>query len=367
MADSEDKDSKTEEATSKKLSDSREEGQVALSSEFIAAVALCVGLAGLTMAGGSLMNDVGGNTAALLRSISSMGTQTWDAPIAARILTETITSVFEPLMVVTLPAIGISLLVGYIQVGFAITPKAISVNWSKLDPIAGSKKFVSMRSWVRTGLAALKMVSITAVVLIVAYQNIPNILRVSDNDLLPLLPAVGKIITRCVVAALVVIFLLGLVDMLYQRFQHAQDMRMSKQEIKDEAKQLDGDPQLKARIRRTQQEMANRRMMDDVPNATVVITNPTHFAVALRYEQSAGKTMAPVVVAKGMDSLAQRIKAVAKEANVVTYEDVPLARALYARTEIGEEIPEDLFAAVATVLGYVYRLRSGKTKQAVGV
>lgn len=367
MADSPDKDSKTEEATPKKLGEAREEGQVALSSEFVAAVALCVGLACLGFSGGALMDSVGTGLIAILESIPSAGQEDWDAEAAADILSTTLSSAFGPLMMVTLPAIAISLLVGYIQVGFAITPKAIGVKWSKLDPIAGSKKLVSMRSWVRTGMAALKMVSITAVVLAVAYYQIPSIIQVSDNDLLPLLQAVGVVVLRCIVAALAVILVLGVVDMVYQRIQHAKDLKMSKQEIKDEAKQLDGDPQLKARIRRTQQEMANRRMMDDVPQATVVVTNPTHFAVALRYEQGAGSSRAPVVVAKGMDSLAQRIKAVAKEHGVITYEDVPLARALYARADVGEEIPEDLFAAVATVLGYVYRLRSENTQRAVGV
>jgi flagellar biosynthetic protein FlhB len=367
MADSADKDSKTEEATPKKLGEARLDGTVPMSSEFTAAIALITGLAFLNSQGNALLENVGQSATALIESLGTTGIAEWDKDMGAEIMTTTLSSVFFPLMMVALPAIGISIVIGYLQVGFKITPKAIAVKWSKLDPIAGSKKLVSMRSFVRTSMSALKLVAITSVVLVVAYYQIANIIQVSDSDLRSILQAVSVVLLRCAIAALVVIFILSFIDLIYQRYQHAKDLMMSKQEIKDEVKQQDGDPHLKARIRRTQQEMSTRRMMDDVPNATVVITNPTHFAVALRYEQGAESSRAPVVVAKGMDSLAQRIKAVAKENKVITYEDVPLARALYARAEVGEEIPEDLFSAVAVVLGYVYRLRAGAAQPTAGI
>ncbi|MCP3860357.1 MAG: EscU/YscU/HrcU family type III secretion system export apparatus switch protein, partial [Phycisphaeraceae bacterium] len=160
-----------------------------------------------------------------------------------------------------------------------------------------------------------------------------------DNELRPLLVGIGIIAMRCVTGALIVIVALAFADLAYQRFQHGKDLRMTKKEIKEEHRLTDGDPHVKARVRQLQREMATRRMMDDVPDSTVVVTNPTHFAVALKYERNAngaGATSAPVVVAKGADHLAQKIKAVAAEAGVVLYEDVPLARALFAQAEIGE-------------------------------
>jgi len=172
-----------------------------------------------------------------------------------------------------------------------------------------------------------------------------------------LMVAVGALVRRAAITGVLAVLVLAIFDFWFQRAQFSKDMRMSRKEIKDEHKSSDGDPMVKARIRQVQRESASRRMMDDVPDATVVVTNPTHFAVALSYDsQGAG---APRVVAKGVDSLARRIKDVAREAGVLVYEDPPLARGLHRSCEIGAEIPEDLFKAVAGVLAYVYRVQGG--------
>src|SRR5262249_53520444 len=159
-------------------------------------------------------------------------------------------------------------------------------------------------------------------------------------------------------AAMGVILALALLDTLFQRLQHERDLRMTRAEVKEEHRLTEGDPHVRARIRAVQRELATRRMMADVPKATVVVTNPTHYAVALRSERqlAAGRAGAPVVVAKGVDHLAQRIRSVALESGVPCHEDVPLARTLYARVKLGQEVPAELYAAVAAVLATVYRL-----------
>ncbi|HKX45279.1 MAG TPA: EscU/YscU/HrcU family type III secretion system export apparatus switch protein, partial [Planctomycetota bacterium] len=200
------------------------------------------------------------------------------------------------------------------------------------------------------------------------WARFPDIVRSADGELRPTLKAGATVLAAAIAGALVAIVLLALVDLLYQRWQHERDLRMTKQEVREDLKQSEGDPHLKARVRQVQRELASRRMMEEVPKATVVVTNPTHFAVALRYELDAGdgeRLGAPRVVAKGADLLAQRIKHVAREHAVPCYEDVPLARSLYARAEVGREVPEDLYEAVATVISFVYRTRRGRPAAAL--
>jgi flagellar biosynthetic protein FlhB len=291
--------------------------------------------------------------------MASLGTSELSIPHSARILKESITSVAGALGIVTLPAILFGALSGYLQVGFKITPKAIELDPSKVDLVKGLQRLVSMRALVRTSMAALKVGLITIVVVAIAWSHLDEVIRMGTTELGPLLVGLGRIALRCAVGALVVILMLGFADLAFQRYQHSRDLRMSKQDLKEEFRLTEGDPHMRARIRQIQREMATRRMMSDVPEATVVVTNPTHFAVALRYDfgDPDSTYSSPVVVAKGVDHLAQQIKKVAVENAVLCYEDVPLARALHSQCEIGQQIPEELYAAVAVVLGYVYRLR----------
>jgi flagellar biosynthetic protein FlhB len=198
----------------------------------------------------------------------------------------------------------------------------------------------------------------------VAWRELPRIAALSGADTGPLLAGLARVGVRCAAAALVAIALLAVLDYLFQRFQHERDLRMSKKELRDELKNTEGDPQLKARIRQVQRELARSRMMAEVPKATVVVTNPTHYAVALRYDRDADHAggRAPRVVAKGIDHVAARIRELAREAGIPCYEDPPLARALHARVELGQEIPESFYQAVAGVLAYVYRVREAGPK-----
>jgi flagellar biosynthetic protein FlhB len=233
---------------------------------------------------------------------------------------------------------------------------------------------LSARSVVRTGLAILKIAAIAGVMATIAWLQLGDITTLGGGELGPVLAGTGYVAARCVAGAIGVVVLLAVLDLLFQRHQHGRDLRMSKQEVRDEMKSTEGDPHLKGRIRRVQRELAARRMMADVPTATVVVTNPTHYAVALRYEdEERSQRSAPRVVAKGVDHLARRIKELAREAGVPLYEDVPLARALHAQCELGDQVPVDLYEAVAGVLAYVYRVqgevgarRSGQGRSGTG-
>jgi len=356
MAENQDKDQKTEEATPRRLQEAREEGQVALSSEFVAAIGLLVGGAAMMFGGGQLMQAIGEAIHDTARAIRAAATTELSLQGAAEILEGRLRGIAWPLALVVGPGVLALAIAGYGQVGLQFTSKAVEIKPDRLDPVQGMSRLFGLRSLVRTAMAAAKVVAIAATVAVVAYWHVDEVIRMGSAELGPLLVGVGTIAFRCALAALLAILALSLIDLLYQRYQHRRDLRMSKQEIKEEHRLTEGDPHLKARIRQQQREMATRRMMADVPRSTVVVTNPTHYAVALRYDPDWSQR-APVVVAKGADFLARRIKEVAAEAGVARYEDVALARSLYARVEIGEEVPEELYSAVAVVIGYVLRLR----------
>ena len=279
MADQEDQDAKTEEATPRRRSEARDKGQVALSSEVVAAVGLCVGMFSILAAGPRLAEAIARGAVSTFESLPSLGKMEMTVPLGTALMSESLTSVLGALALVTIPSILLSALAGYLQVGFKLTPKAVEFKLSKFDLVKGAKGFVSMRSVMRTLLSSLKVILITVVVSVIAWSNVEGIIRTSTNELGPLMISVGHVAVRCVIGALIVILVLSLVDLVFQRFQQERDLRMSKKELKEESKQMEGDPKVKARIRQIQYEIATRRMMSDVPDATVVVTNPTHFAL----------------------------------------------------------------------------------------
>lgn len=355
MADQQEKDQKTEDATPRRKDEARENGQVAMSQEMIAAMMLIAGLGCLMFGGRYLSESAGGLLVDTLRTLGPLARGDFTPGDAAALLEDAARQLLIPLAIVFTPPAVIGVMVGYGQVGFRITPKAVAMDPSKIDPIKGMKKLLGARAWVRTGLSALKILTIAGVMIAVATTQVQGVIRLGSSELGPLMVGLGHVALRCILGALAAILVLALADMAYQRYQHEKDLRMTKQEVKEENRITEGDPHLKARVRQVQREFATSRMMADVPKATVVVTNPTHYAVALSYQRDGGGG-APRCLAKGIDHVAQRIKAVAREHEVVLYEDVPLARALHAQVEVGQEIPEELFTAVAEVLAYVYRL-----------
>ena len=353
------KDEKTEDATPRRRQEAREQGQVALSTELVAAASIACAFGALLLGGSALAGASGELLAHTLAGVGGFGRLELTVPEGAAVLRAAIEPVAMPVALVVVPLLAVSLLAAYLQVGFRVTPKAITLDLAKLDPIKGLGRVASTKGLVRALLALAKILAISAVVGVVAWGRTPALSRLAGSDVGPALAAIGGLLSRCAVAALIAILALAALDWAWQRWQHEGELKMTKKELKEELRSSEGDPALKARIRQVQREMARRRMMADVPTATVVVTNPTHYAVALRYERPEEGCLqrAPTVVAKGVDHAAQRIKEVARGAGVVLYEDVPLARALHAQVEIGEEIPESLFQAVASVLAYVYRVQ----------
>ncbi len=359
MAEDGDKQDKTESATPKRRDDAREQGQVAMSQDAVAAAALVGGALVLVVGGRVLATHSGELLEGSFSQFGEIAKQDLSAAEWARVVRGSVQSMFMPTMVIVLPLLLVVVTSAYAQVGLKITPKAVAWNPGKLNPMQGWSKVFSSRGAVRTATSFTKTLFVTAATVLTAWHDVPAISSLTGSELGPVLAAIGKVFTHCALAALIAIVLVATFDLLYQRWQHERDLRMSRKDIQEEAKSTDGDPHVKAKIRGLQREMARRRMMSEVPKATVVITNPTHYAVALRYDregdEKAGR--APVLVAKGVDDVAQKIKAVAREAGVHLHEDVPLARAIHAQVEIGEEIPEALFQAVAGVLAYVYRIQ----------
>ncbi len=323
----------------------------------VAAFTLAVAFLLFLMVSGPVLEILGGGVRSSLLKVSSVGNSELGVPTATSLLRQSGKDGMEAIFIFALPLLVLAFLVGYGQVGFRFSPKAVEMTLSKLNPIKGLERLFSMRSVVRTGLSTLKLAMIGLAIFIATYTRLGRVATIDGVDLAPVLAIANSLFIRAVIAALVSILVIALIDFSFQRWQHSKDMRMSKQEVKEENKNVEGDPHIKARIRQVQREMASRRMMEDVPDATVVVTNPTHYAVALKYERDSIHGAAPRVVAKGVDHVAQQIKKVARDSGVVCFENVPLARSLHARCEIGDVIPEELFEAVASVLAYVYRVQ----------
>ncbi len=359
MAEYDDREQRTEEATPRRREEARERGQVAFSSELVAALGLAAGVALLGLNGAPLARAVGGELARTLSATGSLGTLELGAPHAASLVRASITSVLGALALVVVPAALTCALAGYAQVGFRATPRAIALDPARLSPGRNLARVLGRRGLVRAVLSAAKVALITGAAALVAWNHVDDVVRAGTGELGPLLRAMGTVALRTSAAALGVIVALALVDLVFQRLQHERDLRMSRAEVREELRLTEGDPHVRARIRAIQRELATRRMMAEVPKATVVVTNPTHYAVALRYEREGedAQPAAPVVVAKGVDHLAQRIRQLAAQHGVLCHEDVPLARTLYTKVRIGQEIPQELYGAVAAVLATVYRLK----------
>jgi flagellar biosynthetic protein FlhB len=359
MADNLPKEEKTEEATPRRRQDSRERGQVAFSTELTAAAMLVAAALALVLGGSSIGSGSARVVVDMIALAGTMGPGEITIASVARLAELSAKTILPAVCILMVPMLACGIVTAYGQAGFQITPRAIAVDLAKIDPLKGLGRMFSARSLVRVGLSSAKLLFIVGAMVWAAAGDVPRLGALAGSELRPALAALGVVVGKCAAAALVAILVLALADLFYQHFQHRAELRMSRKEVQEELKETEGDPHIRSRIRAVQREMARRRMMADVPAATVVVTNPTHYAVALRYDrdEAARTGSAPRVVAKGVDQIALTIQRVAREANVPCLENPPLARALHAQTEIGDEIPADLFQAVAGVLAYVYRLR----------
>lgn len=350
MAGGNDQD-KTEKATPKKRDDARKKGQVAQSREIPSVAVLLSALTVFLFVGAWMFDHLGNVTQMVLTNLYQ---ENFCIETAHMFLWE----IFQRLFMILAPLLSVVIIAGILsnisQTGFLLTGETLTPKFNKLNPISGIKRLFSMRAMVEVVKALVKVGIIGTMAYVMLRKDmdeIPALVSVSVPDILTFM---GHAALKLGYYTCIVLILLAAIDVFFQRWQHERDLRMTKQEVKDEHKQKEGDPQVRSRIRAVQREMAMRRMMDAVPDATVVITNPTHLAVALKFERD---MPAPQVVAKGAGLVAQRIKAVAGENDVPVIEQKPLARALFKSVEIDQYIPADLYHAVAEILAYVYRLK----------
>ncbi len=342
---------KTEDPTGKKLADARNKGKLPKSKDLSGAIdliaaAIVVLMLGMFVAGrmaGLLERSLGGQSIGLGNPIDILGESVHSAAVD-------MVGTLAPVMAIMFIVILIS---NFLQVGPLFTFDPIQPKVSRLNPISGVKRIFGMRGVMQTVMSIAKLSVVGVVVVLVMMRNEPKLVR------LPLLmPTQAAMVTIYVLIEILawvlsILLIIGVLDYMYQKWQHKRDLRMTKQEVKDEVKSLEGDPDMKRRRFKMAQEVAMQRIGSEVPDADVVVTNPTHFSVALRYKSDWG---APRVVAKGADHLAFRIRHVASANNVPIVERPPLARALYWGTQEGDEISEEHYEAVAEILAYVYRL-----------
>lgn len=345
---------KTEEPTSKKIEDARKEGNVPKSQDLAAIVTLIVGVVVVVF----LMGFLGERIVNLYRYYQSFIGVEFNIRILQSIMIKTIIEVMIMLAPITFSIMIAGVIGNIMQFGFIFTTKPITPNLSKINPISGLKNLFSLKKLIESVKIVLKVgiVFIIAFIFLLKFmQELPKVELYNLISQLAWLKEKALILAAIVIIAFLIIAVL---DVFLVRFQYFKGLRMSKQEIKDEYKQMEGDPQVKARIRRLQMEAARKRMVQDVAGADVVITNPTHYAVAIRYDST--KENAPKILAKGVDFLALRIKEIAYKNNVLVYENPPLARELYKSCEVGDLIPRELFKAVAEVLSFVYTSNRSK-------
>ncbi|WP_138751574.1 flagellar biosynthesis protein FlhB [Paenibacillus sinopodophylli] len=347
---------KTEQATPKKKSEARKKGQVAKSSDLAGSLILMFVFMGFMMLGGYFKEHI--------MMLFGNLFENW---ITMDITTGNVMTLFNEiaieLLLILMPIFAITVVIGImgnvIQFGFLLTGEPLKMQLNKVNPINGFKQIFSAKTLVEFLKSILKLLIIGVLVFMAISKEWERILLLASLPIQQIFTFTAGLTLKLGIEIGAVLTALALADYFYQRYEHSKSLKMSKQDIKDEHKKSEGDPLIKGRIRERQRRMAFQRMMQEVPNADVIITNPTHFAIALKYDAS--KMEAPKIIAKGMDHVALRIREIAKENGVVMMENKPLARALYERAEIGDVIPPDLFQAVAEVLAYVYKMK-GRVK-----
>jgi flagellar biosynthetic protein FlhB len=346
---------KTESPSQRRLDQAREEGQVARSRELSTFAVLMAGGAGIWLMGSSLSQQL----ITLVREALTL-----DAGLAfhSELLVPRLHELSMAAMLAFLPLLGLLLIVAVFSPlllnGWLFTFKPLQPNFNKLNPVAGIGRMFSVNSLMELGKAIAKSMVVGGIGAWVIWHNKSAVLQLVSEPIGLAIPHLGGLVWGSFAAIMGGMLLIVAVDVPFQLWEHNKKLKMTKEEVRQESKETEGDPQVKAHIRSMQREMARRRMMSEIPTADVVVTNPTHYSVALKYSDN--KMRAPVVVAKGSHLLAAKIKEIAKEHNVPILEAPPLARALHKHCDLGQAIPEALYSAVAEVLAYVYQLRRYK-------
>ncbi|RMD93827.1 MAG: flagellar biosynthesis protein FlhB [Calditrichaeota bacterium] len=343
---------KTEQATPKRLQKARESGNVPKSAELNSVFILFFGIIVLYFLSGKILTN-------LILFFKSFYLNVGSVSVQSESIKLIFNSFLKNLLTVTLPLILVIAVVGIssnlLQVGFLFTTKPLTPDLNKINPLAGFKRMFSLKSFVELSKGIFKV----AIVGLIAYWTIihhkQSFVLLANESVAQILNFSSSLVFRLVLNTSMALLVLAILDFMYQKWQYKKDLMMTKQEVKEEQKETEGDPLIKSTIRSLQRARARERMMQNAAEADVVVTNPTELAVALKYDPEV--MQAPTVVAKGARLLAQRIKEIARQNDIPIYENKPLARSLFKMCEVGEQIPFELYHAVAEVLAYVYQLR----------
>ncbi len=347
---------KTEKATPKKKSDARKKGQVFQSREVSASLILIVTVVAMRIFGGTIYSQL---SQYLKKTFDDYLTvkDAIDFNILANIFIDVLMVLAKTVLPLLLVAFFTALIVNYAQVGILFTLETLKIKGDRINPLSGFKRIFSLRSVVELLKSIIKIIIVAWVAYSYLKSKTEQVLTLIDTDLMSVLIFIADAAFTVALRICMAMVILGFADYLYQRYDYEKSLKMTKQEIKEEYKQMEGNPEIKSKIKQKQRQMSLKRMMQDIPQADVVITNPTHFAVAIKYDSE--KAAAPFVIAKGQDYIALRIKQIAADNKVQIVENKPLARTLYSTVDIGQSIPPDLYQAVAEILAFVYNLKNG--------
>lgn len=355
MAENESSQEKTEEPTPKKLREAKQKGQIPRSKELNSMSVMVTGAAGLLLLGSFML----GSLSEMMRKGFSMSRAEIFDPASIFIrfgnsLWEALSGIFPFLVLMTLVAIFTPLMLG----GWAFSLEQIAFKPDRLNPLSGLKRIFSARGLMELIKAVAKFLVVSVMAIAFMWSQIDEFLTLGNEPFLQGLTHAAWLLGYSFLVMSLSLVLIAAIDVPFQIWDHTKKLKMTLQEVRDEMKETEGRPEVKSKVRALQQEMAQRRMMEDVPKADVIITNPTHYAVALRYDPE--NMAVPVVVAMGKDLIALKIREIAGEHDIEIFEAPPLARALYAQSKLGQEIPGQLYFAVAQVLAFVFQLRSAR-------
>lgn len=359
MADDTDPESKTEEPSAKKLSDARAKGDVVKSADIPQLASLAGAVSVILIAGGWLTRDL---MAALYPFIAHAGTIDLSSGGAMVVMKQATLAALPPLVLVMIATAVLGVVANLAQTGFMLTPDKLKPDFNKLDLLKGLGRIFGMDGLVQFAKSVLKIGVTALIAWMVLKPNVGEVRNLVGMDVAAMIPEAVELSKKLLMMVIIFLVATAAFDWFWQRQRFMNRMRMTLQEVKEEFKQSDGDPHIKGKRRQIQMQRSRQRMMQAVPKATVVVMNPTHYAVALKYEP--GETPAPLCVAKGVDELALKIRAIAEEHGVPVLEDPPLARALHASVEVDEEIPVEHFEAVAKVISFIMNGKKPQARQA---
>jgi flagellar biosynthetic protein FlhB len=345
---------KTEDPTGRRLQEARDQGQVAKSQEVNNLLMILALTISVVAFGGGMARDIVNMSLPFIEApdmvptdIGHLTTMGW------KLLGLVLIAGAAPLVIALFAAFG----AGYLQFGLILSSESLMPSLEKISPLAGLKRIFSLRSFADFIKGLIKLAVVGGIVYAVITPSVGDLHKLIGMEIVQLLGVIVELLNRLLFTVFAAMVVITALDVFYQRYEHIKGLRMSRQEIKDEMRESEGDPMVKGRLRQLRMERARKRMMAEVPKADVVVTNPTHYAVALRYDP---QMSSPKVVAKGVDKVAQKIREIAKEHDVPVVENPPLARGLYASVEVDQEITPEFYKAVAEVIGYIYRLKRKK-------